>query len=281
MTENDEDGENDHHDKHVLPSVCDTIEMLAKVSDEDYLATFDLFAPLLIKLTDASRSVDDSSMAVGCFAVLMREIGHTAMRHIDKIMPVLQRDCNADEVNRRNACYCISVIVDELSPERLEVLIPQFLEWLLPLLVRKTSGAKSGDMIDGDVDNAIAAVSRIISRCPQHAEVPKLVSMVLASLPLTCDYEESSTVYNMLTMLFTESISAPFVIEQFVDIVKAFIHVLPDDSPYPKDVVQSVMSCLQHLSSLTKKDSLDLQSAMKLLSPSERFSLEKALNHEY
>lgn len=278
LSENDEDGEDDHHDRLVLPSVCDVIEALAKASGDQYLATFELYIPLLMKFTDESKSFSASSMVVGCFANSMSEMGPSAMQHVDLILPVLQRDCMDEmEENRRNACFCLAVVIEGLSTDALQLYIPRFLDWLLPLVVRNSSNVKSGDNGDADVDNAVAAVCRIISKCPCHEEIPKLLPMIVAALPLTSDHSENESVFAMLTMIVSSSVTAPHTIISFIDILKAFVHAIHSDSPCPKGVSKSVKACLRFLSSPEYKGSLDLKSSMQSLPLSDCTVISDAL----
>ena len=272
VTQNDDEGEDDHHDKHVLPSVCEVIECLAKASGNDYLETFELYIPLLLKFTEDSRFFSDSSMVIGSFANVICEIGAAAVKHVGLILPVLQRDCHHDAVteNRRNACYCLAVIVDSLPVDILEQLIPRFLEWMLPLAIRSSTNDSTSDKGDADVDNAVAAISRIIRKCPEHERVSELLPVVLLALPLTSDFEESVTVYNMLIVLVMsiQPTTSHAVKSYLGDILKVFGQALSDESPYPEStgVKKSVTICLQSLSSSTCEGNLNVHSALDSLS---------------
>ena len=264
VTENDDEGEDDHHDKYVLPSVCDVIESLAKAHGHGYLETFELYIPLLLKFTEDARSFSDSAMVVGTFANVISEIGAAAVKHVDLILPTLQRDCR-DEVteNRRNACYCLAVIVDSLPVDMLEQYVPSFLDWMWPLLVRSPASVTS-DRGDADVDNAVAAASRIIRRCPEHQRVPQLLPLVLAALPLTADFDECTTVFDMLIMLVTSSPLASYTVANFGNILKVFSHALSEESRYPQKhgVANSVTECLQLLRSSASQGNSEVQSAL-------------------
>jgi hypothetical protein len=265
ITEHDEDGEDDHHDKIVLPFVCDVIDAWAKAGGEPFLETIEQYVPLLLKYTEESRCYTDSLMVVGCFAVSMSEIGTCAMKHVELILPVLKRDCcDVIEENRRNACFCLAIIIDGLPIDSLERYFLKFLDWMMPLLVRPPSEA--GDVADADIDNAVAAVCRFIKRCPEHESCPHLTSLVLAALPLNSDYAEGESVYNALISLVTPPRVLSYVPAIFSDILIAFTYALSDDSPYPEDVIDHVKSCLQELSSPSYQQeggTLDLQETLK------------------
>ena len=267
ISEHDDDGEDDHHDPHVLPAVCDHVEALAKMYGEAYLDTFELYIPHLLKYTEDTRSYSDSAMAIGTFAMVIQGIGSSAVKHIDLILPALQRDCHdAMVANRQNACYCLSVIVDCIPNELLDDYIPSFIEWISPIAVRSADEDMIG--LEADVDNALAALSRIVKRCQHRDVVGDLLPLVLAGLPLNSDFEEMPAVYNMLVTLVTAESVNSHTISFFGDILVIFAHVLTEEGPYPSnsDVKASVTECLRKLSSSDYAGSLDIYSALDSLS---------------
>ena len=267
MSAHDEEGENEQHHKHVYSALCEVIEILAKMYGPSYLETFEIYIPHLLKYTEESRSFYDRSSAICAFANGIEGIGASALTHVDMILPAIKRGCEDEmAVSRQNACYCVSVVVDLLSDDKLEFYLPSFIDWITPIAIRNADDCQSTN--DPDVDNAVAALCRIIKRIPESDEVSKYLPIVLDALPLTCDFDEVPTIYNMLVTLLTVDNVNSATLLSLEEILRVFADVLTEDSPYPPnmDVTNTVTNCLRELSATDYSGSLDIRGSLQKLS---------------
>jgi hypothetical protein len=192
--DDDEDDDNDH-DHVVIDSVADLIGGIAKLTGNDFVSYFDAFHPHLLKFTKLTRPSSDRIMAIGCYSEVFEEIGNHSLKYAEILLPLLQTGL-IDKVEgvRRNSAYCLGTLVEKteraLAPHFL-----QFLSWLHPVCVRKE--AEKSDYVGGaDIDNAIAAVARMIHVAPEAIPLSQVLPVMLAALPLREDYDEGTVIFS-------------------------------------------------------------------------------------
>lgn len=195
-----EDNDDDDHDHLVIDGVADLIGVLATLIGPDFVQYFDKFHPLLMKFTKPARSAADRIMAVGCYGEVFDEIGVASLKYVDAILPVIQVSLSDPVENvRRNAAYCVGTLVEKTE----RALTPHFLhilQWLHPICIRNEK--QKTDYVGGaDVDNAIAAVARMIYSAPDAVPISHVLPILVNSLPLRNDLNEGSVVFGCLLKL--------------------------------------------------------------------------------
>ncbi len=87
--EQEEDADDDDHDVVIIDAVSDLIGVLAKVMGNSFVGHFDVLLPALMKYLRPGRVHSDRSMAIGCFAEVIEEIGESAVKYVDTVLPVI------------------------------------------------------------------------------------------------------------------------------------------------------------------------------------------------
>lgn len=203
----DDEEDDDHHDNLVMDSITDVVGELAKVMGPNYVPYFDEFHKHLIRFTKATRSHTDRSMAIGCYGEVVGEIGPAAAKYADILLPMVQAGMSDPmEGVRRNAAFSAGMLVQSTGT----TLVPQFmniLQWLHPLCVRRS--AQQSDTGGADVDNALAAVARLINAAPTAVPIAQVLPVIVAALPLREDITEGPCLYQCLaTLLATNDATA-------------------------------------------------------------------------
>ncbi|MGB4191691.1 MAG: hypothetical protein WBJ81_04000, partial [Rickettsiales bacterium] len=146
-----DDEDEDDHDNLVMDAITDLIGELAKVLGPNFVVYFDEFQKLLLKFTKPTRAHTDRSMAIGCYAEVIAEIGTASLKYVDLLMPMIQAGlADSMEGVRRNSAFCIGTLVQSTGT----ALVPHFmslLQWLHPVCLRKDA-RKTSDTGGADVD---------------------------------------------------------------------------------------------------------------------------------
>ena len=236
----------DDHDSLVMDDVTDLIGMLAKVMGPAFTPHFDILLPPLMKFVEPDRIHSDRSMAIGCFAEVVAELGTNAEKYIQTALPVISAGLSDDmEGVRRNSAYFLAALIESTG----KVLGPHFLhilQMLYPLCNRKDS-QQAFDCGGADIDNALSAVAKMIKVAPELLPLNQVLPVLLAALPLRADNSEGPSVYGTLAMLLQTQ--NPVAYENFQAIIVAFGQVLIPDSKAVDETKGIVVSCLKALAS--------------------------------
>ncbi|CAM9175169.1 unnamed protein product [Pylaiella littoralis] len=192
--EDDEDDEDDDTaDGNVAYAACDLVGAFAKVIGPSFSESFDVFLPSVLKYAKGSRPASDRAMAVGCFAEVFEAIGPACAKYISQMLPLIKL-CLVDSSAgvRRNAAFCAGTLAQGGG----EAVVPYYLELLQALhpLFSLTSKGTEGSV----VDNAAAAVARMIMAAPGAVPMDQVLPVFLSALPLKSDRSENEAVYTCL-----------------------------------------------------------------------------------
>jgi hypothetical protein len=242
-----DDGEDVYadHDNVVMDAVTDLIGMLAKVLKENFVPYFDEFQKYLLKFTHQNRTHSDRSMAIGCFAEVVAEIGPNAIKYAEALLPLIFVGLkDSMEGVRRNAAFCVGVLIENTG-SALQSQYMNILSGLYPLCIRKEH-QKASDSGGGDVDNALSAVARIIKSAPVDAlPLDKVLAVLLAALPLREDPSEGPNIYQCLANLLL--VNNPYAMGLLPEILSSFGETLLPSSNSVEGTKTIVKSCLQYL----------------------------------
>lgn len=234
--------DDDDHDNVVMDSVTDLIGMLAKVMGEPFSAHFDVLLPHLLRYMKPSRAHSDRSMALGCFAEVVQEVGPVAAKYVETALPIIQQSL-LDEMEgvRRNAVFFAGVLVESVGKD-MSPLFTQLLQMMYPLCSRKET-QKASDAGGADVDNAISAVARMIKVDTRSVPLEAVLPVMLAALPLRSDPIEGPNVYSCLTGLIVAR--DPVAISMLPQMLNALGQTLLADSKMTDIVKAGVVSSLK------------------------------------
>jgi hypothetical protein len=213
-----DDDEDDDHDNVVMDSVSDLIGGLAKAIGPNFAPYFDAFSTKLLKFAKDNRPHTDRSMAIGCFAEVILEIGPQAVKYLEMIIPAVQAGLtDTMESVRRNSAFCVGAIAESLGSVLSANQVLLFLQMLYPLCVRNVADGQT-DCGGADIDNALSAVSRMITNCaPGILPLAQVLPVLLAALPLRVGTLEGPSVYGCLIKLVQSG--EPTAISHFTQVV--------------------------------------------------------------
>jgi importin-4 len=241
-----EDDDEDDHDNVVMDAVTDLIGAFAKAIGPPFAQYFDAFVPPLMKFTDPLRPHSDRSMAIGCFAEVIMELGPDSAKYVDAIVPVIQAGlADSMEGVRRNSAFCVGALVESLGAALTAAHIVQFAQWLQPLCVRDEA-KKAADMGGADIDNAISAIVRMVRKVPGVLPLEQVLLIILQALPLRSDPVEGPNVYGLLIELVNAGDAAAMGV--FPLILGALAHTVLPDSKQTDDTKRIAVEAIKRYS---------------------------------
>ena len=119
---------------------------------------------------------------------------------------------------------------------------PQLLQSISPLFSIDTSGGESSAAC---VDNAAAAVTRMIMACPNHVPMAQVLPVMLKALPFKVDVSENETVYRCLLRLL--QMNQPDLIANKIELQRVFTEATLEGSEVPAEIQNQLKQALQSL----------------------------------
>lgn len=197
-----EDEDEADHDEIIMDNVADLIGQLAKTLKGDFEPLFKELFPDIIKYANRS-SYTDKAMALGCVAEVIANIGPAAINYSEAILEHIVKGLSNDmEMVRRNAVYCLGVLI-ESTGDQLVAHFMTILEALAPLCAR-SADQQTTDAGGADVDNALAALARMINVDKTQVPLPQVIPALLNALPLRVDFMEGEGIFSCIATLLSE-----------------------------------------------------------------------------
>ncbi|KAG5193038.1 armadillo-type protein [Tribonema minus] len=189
--EEEEDDDANGSDGDLDEAVSDLIGELARVIGPPFSSFFDTFLPMLLKRTRGSNPASERQTYMGAIAEVMQVLGPVGPRYVPSVMPAVRKGLkDSDSRVVRNTCFCAGVLAEGAG----ESITPHVLE-LLQLLAPIFQKAGKGSTEGGLLDNAAAAVARIVMAAPGAVPMEQVLPALLSALPLKVDAQENETVY--------------------------------------------------------------------------------------
>jgi len=207
--EDDPEGEEDDntHESYLV-SVFDLIGTLAKVyapsKNPSFTSALHVFMPLICNYLKPGRSSNDRAMAIGLLGELVEFNVDSVSSFLESIiLPAAMSVCsiNLDEKEynvQRNAAYLIGLLCEHTSVARTQNHYANMLQALSPLFTLRMNGSDDNAEVDALVDNAAAAVCRMITANAALVPLPNVLPTLLKCLPLREDMTEHKTVFQCL-----------------------------------------------------------------------------------
>ncbi|KAL7465987.1 hypothetical protein ACHAXS_006283 [Conticribra weissflogii] len=246
LTEYDEEfGEEDDDDHDsFMTSVCDLIGSFARVMGQHFVQYLDKFLPAICFYAKSSRPPSDRSMAIGCIGELAQELGEGIAPHWDSVFfpASIAGLGDSDYSVKRNAAFCIGVSCEGLK-ERITSQYSVILTALSPLF---SMDASQSDTTAACIDNAGAAVARMIMTSPANVPMAQVLPVLLRSLPLKNDMTENETVYNCLMGLL--QMQQPDLLANKQELARVFTEAVSEESKVDDELKEKLKLALQSLS---------------------------------
>jgi len=196
--EADEAEENDEDDDHdsFITSATDLVGSFGRVMGPHFVQYLPQFLPAVCYYLKSSRPPSDRSMAMGCLGEIAQELGTGIKDHWEPIFfpAIMAGLADSDDNVKRNAAFCTGVSCEGLG-DLIVTVYPQILQAISPLFALDQN---TSDSSAAAIDNAAAAISRMIMASPANVPMGQVLPVLLRALPLKNDMTENETVYQCL-----------------------------------------------------------------------------------
>eukprot|EP00559_Dactyliosolen_fragilissimus_P001115 CAMPEP_0184862296 /NCGR_PEP_ID=MMETSP0580-20130426/6766_1 /TAXON_ID=1118495 /ORGANISM="Dactyliosolen fragilissimus" /LENGTH=1085 /DNA_ID=CAMNT_0027360083 /DNA_START=537 /DNA_END=3794 /DNA_ORIENTATION=+ len=239
------DDDDDDHDSF-MTAVCDLVGAFARVMGPQHFAQYlPQFLPALCNYAKPSRTPSDRSMAIGCLGELAQELESGIAEHWESIFlpAILQGLADDDDNVKRNAAFCAGVCAQGLGEAIASNHYMTLLQSLSPLFQLDTS--QGGDSTFAAIDNAAAAVSRMILTSPSNVPISQVLPALLKVLPLKNDMTENETVYKCIFELL--QMNQPDAIANKAEIKRVFMEAISEDSKVEDEIKDKLKLALGSL----------------------------------
>ena len=236
--------DDDEHDV-VMQAACDLVGSFGRVMGRHFAPYLSQFLPAICEYAKSSRPPNDRSMAVGCLSEIAQELEDSIFDHWETVFrPVTLAALGDEDDNvKRNAAFCVGMCCEHLR-ERISGDYQTILQQLGNIF---TLDASSSDATAACVDNAAAAVARMIMASPTHVPMSQVLPVFLRALPLKTDMTENETVYKCLLGLL--QMNHPDAVAQKAQLKRIFTEACQEGSQVEEELRAKLQGALTALSS--------------------------------
>lgn len=238
--------DDDDHDV-VMQAACDLVGAFGRVMGNHFVQYLPQFLPAICSYSKSSRPPSDRSMAIGCLSELAQELEGAVYEYWESVFlqAILQGLNDPDENVKRNAAFCAGVCCEHLG-DRVVKDYSQILQSLSPLFsINVMASGVQSEASAACVDNAAAAVARLIMASPNHVPMEHVLPAMLSVLPLKTDMTENDTVYKCLLGLL--QMNHPEAQKHKGEFKRIFTSAVADDSKVDDEVKQKLKEALPSL----------------------------------
>ena len=191
-----------------ITSVCDLIGSFARVLGDEGFGSADYLSKCIqtvLPYAKPSRSANDRAMVMGLLGefceALTVQVLHPQLESI--LLPAILTGLSDEDNNvRRNAAYLCGVTCESCGTAVTNTNYLSLLQALSPLFSLNYIEDDSSAPV---MDNAAAAVARMIVAQPAQVPLAQVLPTFLSVLPLKEDMTENGTVYNCLLGLLEQN----------------------------------------------------------------------------
>ena len=234
--------DDDDHDEF-MSNVCDLVGAFGRVMGQHFVQYLPQFLPPICTYGKSSRPPSDRAMAIGCLGELAQELEKGIQDHWKSVFlpAILMGLADPDYNVNRNAAFCAGVCCEGLG-EAVAVDYPQILHAISPIF---GFDASQGDSTAAALDNAAAAVSRMIMASPGNVPMAQVLPALLKVLPLKNDMTENETVYKCILGLL--QMNQPDAIANKAELRRIFTEATAEGSKVEEDVQNKLKLALPAL----------------------------------
>lgn len=192
--------DDDDHDG-IMQAVCDLVGGFGRVLGSQFAQYLGQFLPAICEYGKSSRPASDRSMAVGCLSEIAQELENSVLDYWPTVFlpAILSGLADEDDNVKRNAAFCVGVCCEYLK-EAITSDYQNILQQLAPIFNLDPNATDSSAAC---IDNAAAAVARMIMASPHHVPLGQVLPVFWRALPLKTDMTENETVYTCLLGLLS------------------------------------------------------------------------------
>jgi importin-4 len=235
--------DDDDHDV-VMQAACDLVGAFARVLGQHFVQYLPQFLPPICEYGKSSRPSSDRSMSVGCLSELAQELegGIEAYWKSVFLPAVVAGLADEDENVKRNSVFCAGVCCEHLR-ERAAADYPTILHGIWPIF--SLDASTGDDSVAACMDNAAAAVARMIMACQTHVPLAQVLPSFLRALPLKTDMTENETVYTCILGLL--QMNQPDIVAHKQEVQRIFREACGASSQVDDETKAKLLSALQAL----------------------------------
>jgi importin-4 len=260
-----DDNEGDH-DESLMGDLCDMLIQIVKEWKESFSSHFEKLLPGIEKFTRAERNTRDRILFTGLLADTLKHMPSLVVKYPSNFAILVERNLTGDDVSLyRNTLYYLGII-SEAAPS-LSSSYTRFLQLLQPFFTSEFEPAT--------IDNAVAAVCRMIITSPQSLPLETVLPAVYGKLPLKDDFDEYKTIVRFIVFLYHSGINLDQFTETNIRILMEGLIVQVEDPDKYKIDNETALKATQVLISL--KTSPSFQSIASALTPESQLVLTKIL----
>jgi len=191
----DDDDDDDDHELF-MTSVCDLVGTFAQVMGSHFVQYLPQFLPAVCLYAKSSRPVTDRSMSLGCLGELAQALQGGLKDHWQTIyLPVILAGiADPDDNVKHNAAFCAGICCEGLG----NLIVADYAQILQAIGTLFSIDPNKADASASCVDNAAAAICRMILTCPESVPIDQVLPALLKVLPLKNDLVENETVFKCL-----------------------------------------------------------------------------------
>ena len=233
-------GDDDDDHDIVTQAACDLIGAFGRVMGAQFAQYLPQFLPPIMEFAKSSRPARDRSMALGWLSEVAQELEGAIFEHWANVFlpAVLAGLADPSEDVKRNAVFCAGVCCEGLK-EQIASAYPQLLQAIEPLF---HIDATKGESAAACVDNAAAAVARMIMAGPNHLPMNQVLPALLKLLPLKTDMTENETVYTCVLGLL--QMNHPDALAQKEEFRRIFTQAVSDGSKVDDETKEKLKQAL-------------------------------------
>ncbi len=247
----------------------------ARVLGELFIPDLDMLWPKLANYSQG-HPPREKAMAMGTFAEIIEEIGPTAHRYFDQLLPMVKR-CMSDEDARvrRNTAFCVGIMA-EIGGAAYRDHFPTLLQTLAATFQNITNGVVNGGQQETCVlDNAASAVARIIMGDEgRSAWIQQALPLLLSAIPLKVDMNENKAVYTCVSGLLV--MGHPVALQHASAILTALARALGQEK-VDIEVKKEIATQLQNMSKTEHSSSIS--AAMRTVPEDLQRALLQTMQH--
>ncbi|GKY94826.1 hypothetical protein MPSEU_000447800 [Mayamaea pseudoterrestris] len=234
--------DDDDHDT-VTQGACDLIGGICRVMGQHFVPYLPQFLPAICEYGKSSRPTSDRSMSIGCLSEIAQELEGGILEYWPSVFrpAILTSLADSDDNAKRNASFCAGMCAEHLR-EQIAGDYPAILERLGPIFALDPDAS---DSTAACIDNAAAAISRMIMACPTHVPLDQALPVFLRVLPLKTDMTENETVYKCLLGLIQMNHGA--VAANRAELKRIFTAACQEDSKVDDEIKGKLRAALLSL----------------------------------
>jgi hypothetical protein len=231
------------HDETLMGDLCDTLIQMASDWKDSFSASFERLLPGIEKFTRPERNLRDRILFTGLLADTLKHMPSLTQKYASSFSVLVEKNLTSGEVTLyRNTLYYLGIICEAAPALASE--FPKFLSLIQTFFTQVFEPAT--------IDNAVAAVSRMILACSAAVPLDSVLPVLFSKLPLKDDFDEFKTIVRLIVHLIESGVNLTSYLEVSLKILIEGVVVQSQDADkykIPQETVVKVVQILKNASS--------------------------------